>query len=230
MKAVERRQVRALRQRGWSVGSIARQLQCATSSVSQWIRDIPLTAEQVNELESRRAHGWALAANHPNSPKHVWARIRQQEIEQAERQVPVTCPEGLLKLIGSTLYWAEGAKADRCGVNFSNTDPDMIALMMVFFRNVCGVAETKFRGVVHIHPHLDAERACAFWSRVSGIPLAQFHRTQIAISRASKQKRDTLPLGTFRIVVSDTWLKCRIQGWIRGIARWHSHRAVSSAG
>ena len=220
MKAEERRQARALRQEGWSVRSIAARLRCAKSSVSQWVRGIPLTPEQINALESNQARARAKAANHPNGPRYVWARIRQRITDEAERQIPSTCPEEVLKLVGSALYWGEGGKADRCGVNFSNSDPQMIALMMTFFRGVCRVPEGKFRGVVHIHPHLNATYARAFWSRVSGIPEAQFHQTQVAISRASKQKRDTLPLGTFRIVVSDTKLKCRITGWIQGMARW----------
>ena len=96
----------------------------------------------------------------------------------------------------------------------------MVALMMRFFREVCEVLETKFRGVVHIHPHLDAEHAKQFWSKISDIPLTQFNKTQIAVSKASQGKRDTLPLGTFRIVISDVRLKSRITGWIKGVAQW----------
>ncbi|MDD5255480.1 MAG: hypothetical protein PHR11_05460, partial [Candidatus Omnitrophica bacterium] len=82
------------------------------------------------------------------------------------------------------------------------------------------VPENKFRGMVHIHPHLNREQAETFWSKTSRIPLKQFHKTQFGISRASKHKRDSLPLGTFRIVVCDTRLKSKIQGWINGIEEW----------
>ena len=92
--------------------------------------------------------------------------------------------------------------------------------MMRFFRDVCHVQEQQVRGVVNIHPHLDADRAKEFWSRVSGIPLSQFHKTQIAVSRASQGKKDTLPLGTFRIVIADVRLKSRIDGWIEGLTFW----------
>ena len=220
MKAKERACARDLRRDGWSVREITKRLGCSKSSISHWVQDIPLTPEQVNRLESNQARGRALAANHPNGPKAVWGRIRRELIVAAKAEIPTTCSLEVLRVIGTALYWAEGFKRTRSVANFSNSDPAMIALMMRFFRDVCHVQEQKFRGVVNIHPHLDADRAKEFWSRVSGIPLSQFHKTQIAVSRASQGKKDTLPLGTFRIVVADVRLKSRIDGWIEGVTSW----------
>ncbi len=211
---------RELRRLGWSVGSIAKQLKCSKSSVSRWIRDIPLTAAQIDRLESNQERGRATAAAHPNSPKAVWAKIRDGILGDAAQEILDGPSLYMLKVVGASLYWAEGYKSGRNMVNFSNSDPSMVRLMMEFFRRVCKVPSQKFRGVVHIHPHLDKENAEQFWSKNSGIPLDQFHSVQLAVSRASKQKRDTLPLGTFRIVISDTRLQSRIKGWIRGIERW----------
>lgn len=220
MKAKEQKLARALRREGWSVNVIAKQLDCSKSSVGTWVEDIPLTPEQVNRLESNQARARALAANHPHSPKYVWARIRREVTEQAASELAPECDLVTLKAIGSALYWAEGYKRGTGVVGFSNSDPMMIKLMMRFFREVCRVPEDKFRGAMHIHPHLDAVRARAFWSHLTSIPLRQFHKTQTAVSRASQGKRDTLPLGTFCIVVSDTRLKSRIKGWIIGVGHW----------
>lgn len=41
-KRIEQRQARALRAEGWSLGRIARELGVAKSSVSVWVRDVPL--------------------------------------------------------------------------------------------------------------------------------------------------------------------------------------------
>ena len=220
MKAEERKRARVLRQDGWSVGAIAKQIGCSKGSVSHWVSDIPLTPDQLHLLESNQARGRALAANHPNGPREAWRRIREGIGAAARAEIVETCTLETLKVLGSALYWAEGYKRSRAVANFSNSDPAMIALMMDFFRRVCHVPEHKFRGVVHIHPHLDANRAMRFWAVVSGIPLAQFHKTQTAVSRASQGKRDTLPLGTFCIVVADVRLKARIDGWIEGVKQW----------
>ena len=230
MKAKERKRARKFRRSGWSVRAIAKQIGCSKSSISKWVRDIPLTTEQIARLKSNQDKGRAKAANHPNSPKHVWAKMRNDIKKSASEEISLNYSLYILKIVGSALYWAEGSNSEINMVSFSNSDPYMIGLIMQFFKKVCKVPISKLRGVVHIHPHLDREKARRFWSRISGIPLKQFHKTQIAISRASKNKRDTLPLGTFKIVISDTRLKSKIRGWIEGIKRWVNIRADSSAG
>lgn len=230
MRAIERKKARELRARGLSLREIAERTGCAKSSISDWVRDIPLTPEQIERLELKQDKARAKAANHPNSPKQKWARIRNNLIDSGAKEIPSQYSLAVLKLIGAVLYWAEGYKAGINMVNFSNSDPNMIALMMHFFREVCKVPENKFRGTVHIHPHLDKDSAKRFWSKISGIPIRQFHKTQFGISKASKHKRDTLPLGTFRIIVCDTRLLSRIKGWIKGIGRWNDVRAVGAIG
>ena len=226
MKAEERKKARQLRHKGWPVREIAKFLSCSKSSVSKWVRDISLTPEQIEKLKLNQDRGRAKAANHPNSPKHVWQRIRESIVQLAIKDIPLRCDKQSLKIAGALLFWAEGYKRVHNVVFFSNSDPDMIRLMMRFFREICKVTESKFRGALHIHPHLDGRKAESYWSEISGIPLKQFHKLQTAVSKASKGKRDTLPLGTFTIVISDVRLRSQIEGWITGIKKW----AVSSVG
>lgn len=230
MKAVEQKLAKQLRSEGLSVRTIAQRIGCSKGSVSRWVRDIPLTAEQIQQLQSNQDRARAMAAGHPNGPHYTWKKIREEIASTARGDVPAAPDMETLKLLGSALYWAEGFKRSRCVINFSNSDPAMIAVMMRFFRQVCGVPEEQFRGCVHIHPHLNADQAVVFWSRVSGIPRQQFHKTQFGISRASQGKRDTLPLGTFRVIFTDVRLKSRMVGWIEGIAQWGQSGANSSAG
>ena len=230
MLAKERVRARELRKYGLSIREISVKIKCAKSSVSGWVRDIPLTDKQIEKLKLNQDRGRAKAANHPNSPKQVWARIRNSITEATVKEIPRRYSPYLLKILGSALYWAEGYKAVVNMVSFSNSDPGMIALMMKFFREICKVAETKFRGALHIHPHLDKEKAEKFWSKTSGITLKQFHKTQFGVSKASKHKRDTLPLGTFSIVICDARLQSKIKGWIKGIENWRNIGAVGAIG
>lgn len=230
MRAIERKKARELRAQGLSLREIAERIECAKSSISDWVRDIPLTSEQIERLELKQDRARAKAVNHPNSPKQVWAKIRNDIIEDTTREIPPKSSIFMLKLIGSALYWAEGYKATVNMVTFTNSDPYMIVLLMKFFREVCEVPEHKFRGSLHIHPHLNKEKARKFWSKITYIPLRQFHKTHFGISRASKNKKDTLPLGTFGIVICDTRLRAKIDGWIKGIKKWIYPRALSSVG
>lgn len=54
MKTEQREAARELRRQGRSVNEIVRELGVAKSSVSLWVRDVELTAEQQHELHNRR--------------------------------------------------------------------------------------------------------------------------------------------------------------------------------
>ncbi len=226
MKAQEIARARKLRAQGLSLREIVARTKYAKSSISGWIRDIVLTNKQISRLKSNQDQGRAKAANHPNSSRLKWAGIRQGIIDSAKKEISLTCSLEKLKLVGSALYWAEGYTASRNLFVFANCDPAMIKLMMLFLKKVCNVPRSKIRGRVNIHPHLDIKLATKYWSNISGIPIRYFHKPLLAVSRASKQKRKTLPYGTFRIVISDVFLCSRIKGWIEGLKNW----ALSSAG
>lgn len=224
MKAKERKLARRLRRSGYSVREIAARTGCAKSSISKWVRDISLTAKQIARLKSNQDKGRAKAANHANSPKNKWQRIRDKVISDSAHEIATTSSLEDLKIVGASLYWAEGYNAGRNLVVFANSDPRMIKLIMEFFRKVCKVPESKFRGRVNIHPHLDIKRAERYWSQISSISTKLFHKPLIAVSRSSQGKKDNLPYGTFRVVVSDVILCSRIKGWIKGLSNWAEGR------
>ncbi len=229
MKEKARKIARELRSEGWSLRAIASEVQCSKSSVSKWIHDIPLTEDQIKRLKSTQDRRRANAANHPNSPKKKWERIRSEIISLAANDIPNRFTLIDLKIIGTALYWAEGYTASRNSIIFANADPRMIRLMMLFFRKVCKVPENKFRGKISIHPHLNIKRAERYWSKVSSIPLKRFNKPLLAISKSSQGKRDTLPMGTFRILIGDVYTCSKIKGWIEGFSNW-SKGADSSVG
>lgn len=226
MRVKERGKARELRKHGHSIREIALKIKCAKSSVSKWVSDIILTPVQIEKLESNQDKGRAKAANHPNSSKFRWARFRQQIIDKAKAEVCQKPSLEKLKLVGVALYWAEGYTATRHSFVFANSDSGMIKLMMRFLKDICSVPNGKFRGKVNIHPHLNLVQAQKYWSEISGIPLKQFYKPLLAVSKASKQKRYTLPYGTFRIILSDVSLCSKIKGWIEGLKNW----ALSSVG
>ncbi len=114
------------------------------------------------------------------------------------------------------LYLAEGGKTKRI-TRIANSDPAVIQIMMRFFREICGVAESKFQGHIHTFTHADIKKTEKYWSEITGISRKQFYKTYTKPSVASLQKRQTLPYGTFDIYVCDTKLFLTIMGWIEKI-------------
>ncbi|MBU4350934.1 hypothetical protein KKD19_06430 [Patescibacteria group bacterium] len=124
-----------------------------------------------------------------------------------------------LKLIGTALYWAEGYKKTNWTLVFCNSDPDIIKIIMRFFRETCKVPEKKFKVKVQIHPNIPEMAAKKYWSKVAKLSISKFRKSLKQLPKSSKSKRkfNTLPYGTFRISISDVRLVNKIKGWIKGI-------------
>lgn len=215
MKLKEKLEARRLRSLGCSLDEIQKRLNVAKSSVSLWVRDIELTPKQKRGLSQKGIQKGVIEQRRTTRLKNENAR-RQLIIDAANKEIKRISKRELW-LIGVMLYWAEGGKTRKGMVRFSNSDPEMIKIMMAFFRKVCHVPEEKFRGYIHIHPHLDHKKAERYWSSISNIPLHKFYRTYRKMNPSSKNKRDNLPFGTFDVYVLSTELFLKILGWAKGI-------------
>lgn len=215
MKKLEKDQARTLRKEGYSMNEITRTLGVAKSSVSLWTGDIELTPRQKQKLSE---HGRSVES----VERRRLARLtnerakRRPYFENAVAEIGEISKKDLF-FLGTAFYWGEGAKTNRGTVDFTNSDPRGIQIMMRYFKEICNVPDQKFRGHVILHPHLDALQAERYWSKISGIPCAQFHKTSMQHNKASKNKKDSLPLGTFSIGIYDTVLHLRIMGWMDGM-------------
>ncbi len=211
----EKEQAIKLRKEGLSINEIAKKLDVAKSSVSLWVREIKLSFDQIGNLSQKRYQRAVIEKRRVTRLKNETAK-RQIILDAAQKQIK-KISEKELWLMGVMLYWAEGGKTQRSLVRFSNGDPEMIKIMMFFFRKICKVPEEKFRGYIHIHPHLDHIEAEKYWSSITGIALKKFFKTYRKINISSKNKKDSLPFGVMDIYICDTELFLKISGWAKGI-------------
>jgi len=215
MKVIEKEKARSLRKKGYSMNQIVAETGFTKSSVSLWVRNIVLTKAQKNKISMRGRSIESIERRRILRLANEQAR-RQIIIDEAKKDYTHISHEQL-KIIGIILYLGEGGKTERGSARLSNSDPLVIKMMMRFFREVCGVQESRFRGNVHTFTHADVKKTEKYWSKISGIPVSQFQKTYTKPSSASLQKRYTLPYGTFSINVSDTKLFLTIMGWIEKI-------------
>ncbi len=215
MKLKEKKLARRLRKLGYSINEICKKAGLAKGSVSLWVRDVNLTSEQKRNLSEKGIKKEVIERRRNTRLTRENAR-RQIIIDRAKSEIN-NLSKKELKLLGVALYWAEGSKSKRGMVQFSNSDPRLIQFMMRFFKKVCAVPESKFRGHISLHPHLNTRKAKKYWSDISRIPLDQFYKTSKQQSKVSKGKKDSLPFGTFNIKICNTELFLKIKGWIEGL-------------
>jgi len=203
-----------LRQKGMSIKSIAKTLPAAVSSVSIWVREVELTTSQKLKLKNN-THSKSTIKRRRNTRLNNESRKREVIIDRAAKTINALSSYELT-LICSALYWAEGTKK-RGAVQFANGDPEMIKLMLIFLRQVCKTPESKLRGHIHIHEHLDVVKAEKYWQHITRISQAQFYKTYNKPNKSSKNTRKSLPYGVCTLYVLDTHLFLEIVGWTKGI-------------
>lgn len=206
-----------LRQQGYSVKEIAEILKVARGSVSTWVRDVELTAQQKLRLKTK-IHSPEVIEKRRKSRLHNEQDKKVVLINAAAREIG-KIDRNMLTMIGLGLYWGEGAKTMKGMARLSNSDPTIIKMGMRFFREICKVSEEKFRGHIHIHSEDAIEDAEKYWSQVTGVPRSQFYKTYSVKSKSSKDLRQTLQYGTLDIGVCDTKLLLKILGWIEGLKK-----------
>ena len=153
-------------------------------------------------------------------------RVRKENILKNESKIQAINSKKIeklskreLMLVGACLYWAEGTKKDRWHLQFSNSDPFMIKLMMKFLRRICKVPDSKFYMQLILHQNVSENEAKQYWSKITNISYDQFKKACFSKSIASKNKRNknTLPYGTLQIRIFNKLIVHKVYGYIKGL-------------
>lgn len=217
MKAAERELARALRrEHGLSIKAIARRVGVSVSSVSLWVRDVPLTPAQEAALEA----GNPIRANQRAGALSNSARRRAERRAAQEHGRALARTRDPDFIAGCMLYWAEGAKS-RNVVGLTNSDADLLCCFTQFMRAGYDVPDHKFAfsvncflGNGHTLPQIEA-----WWLARLALPATCVRKAVInQASSASKRKRRVLPYGTGRVLVCSTFIVQSIYGAIQEYA------------
>ncbi|MDO8514908.1 MAG: hypothetical protein Q7S14_00260 [bacterium] len=132
-----------------------------------------------------------------------------------------------LLLIGTTIYWAEGAKqkegvnVSQC-VDFSNSDPNMVLIFIKWLKECCNVSENelKFALCIHKSKDLDINNEMKWWKSYLGIDRNLLIKIRYKKDNFGTRRHFMDYHGQFIVkVCKSTKLNRRISGWVYGINR-----------
>jgi hypothetical protein len=212
LKTAEQQQARDLRARGWSIGEIERQLGVSRSSVSIWVRDVPLDAGARARLDRRSMRGPMISAARSRARARATRAGYQQEGRLRART------ESGEYAAGCMLHWAEGDKT-RNAVRFANSDPELLATFARFLRKHFDVADEQMTISCNLFAdHCERQAAIErFWLAKLGLPRSQLRKTIVNVysKHSQKKRQNKLPYGTCKLVVHSTRIQQVIFGSIQ---------------
>jgi hypothetical protein len=160
------------------------------STLSVWLRDIP-----VSPVQRRRLRGRSLEAIRRTARANHKRRLaREAHIRRTTAADIGQLSERDLFLAGVVAYAAEGTKKKpwqtSMAVKFTNSDPRMILLFLGWL-SLLGIDRSSLSYRVTIHQDADAVSALGFWSDVVGVPSTHFARTVFKKGNPKTPRRNT---------------------------------------
>lgn len=163
-----------MREEGASYSQIRQKVSVSKSTLSLWLRGLPLSNERINQL---RSHSAVRIERYRETRRKTresrWTAVR----ERFAKKFPRFTDRELL-IAGLFLYWGEGGKTKLTTTTVSNTDPAML-LFFIRWLALLRVPKDRLRIHVHLYADMDVKRELAYWSKVLELPLSSFRKPYI---------------------------------------------------
>ena len=169
---------RRMRQEGRSYREIRAEVPVSKSTLSLWLKDVPISEEQralLNQMrtDAGQRRATALRARRIATQQRIWKQAAAEIGALSERE---------LLIAGVIAYWAEGAKSKPWRsverLQFINSDPTMIQLFLSWLR-LFGITNDDLVFRISIHENADYARALEFWASEVGASPNVFRRSTL---------------------------------------------------
>ena len=211
-----------LRKNGYSYSEILKEVKVSRSTLSEWLRHVKITNTQVDRLRSKNAAARklgsiALKQNRINKSKEI--------IEESKLEIK-NIDNNNLKLIGATLYWAEGSKQSESEPSrellFTNSDPKMIKVYLLWLDKCLFVKSENIKFEIYIHETYNKTpgELSRYWSSVTNFPIDSLRKIYFKKNKVNSLRKNNGVnyKGVLRVTVRrSTDINRKVMGWIAGI-------------
>ncbi|MBI4458263.1 hypothetical protein HY633_04840 [Candidatus Uhrbacteria bacterium] len=160
------------------------------STVSLWVRDVPLPAGIAAALSDATRVGLAKGRAAMAVRRRLQASHAMIEASAVISSIiDKAASDDFWKFVAALLFWCEGSKRSLSQITFTNSDPRMIEIFLQALRKAYSTDERRFRVQLHLHDYHDKDAQTAYWSKVTAIPLRQFNQVFVK-PHTGKRKRE----------------------------------------
>ena len=183
-------------------GQIAKQLSVSKSTLSRWLRDLPLSEKRILEL---RREGWSRG----EAKRETFRKTMRTKRDAKEQNDYLRIRKRFRKIsnqalfvAGLMLYLAEGDKKDRYRIGLANTDSEVIKFFLWWVQRFLGVEKTSVKIQLHLYESMNLKAEENFWIQETRLERHQFYKNQIRPLRpASFSYPESFRHGTCKMYV-----------------------------
>lgn len=209
-----------LRKQGKSYSEIKEALSVGKSTLSAWLRDYPLTPEQlknVRDYNPLRIEKCRQTKQRKRQKRldAVYARVARDLSSETKRELLVA---------GFYLYWAEGAKTKPYTVMLANTDYTMLCCFLEWIEFL-GWSRQDVKVRVQLYADMDVEKEMRYWKSKLHLPSACYRKPYIKkTNRADISYKGGYSHGTCNIIIDNRDLSEYVRMGIAYLQERHSAR------
>lgn len=210
-----------LRLQGYTYGQIKRKLKLdlAKSTLSDWLRNLSLSEEQLNLLSKNRDNSRDIRIERFRQTAKNKRNLRLTNIFNEQKEALLPLSEKELLIAGLFLYWGEGNK-QRGRVAISNTDPSVIQFALFWMYKALKIPKEKMRILLHLYSDMNIKKETGFWSKILEIPTMQFNKPYIKNTTRQSLTYKSFGHGTCNLVCCDAALAEKIAMSIKAVAEY----------
>lgn len=183
--------------------TIAKQLNVSKSTLSRWLKDLPLSEKRIHEL---RRENWARGEASRELFRQTMRQKREEkdaQIYEEQRKQLGTLSRQSVFVAGLMLYLAEGDKKDIYHIGLANTDPEIIKFFLRWLQDFLKIPQSRIRIQLHLYESMNINKERVFWQKQTGLPRDQFYKDQIRKIRPdSFSYSESFRHGTCKIYVN----------------------------
>lgn len=209
-----RRKAIELRKLGRSYGQIKNELGISKSTLSDWLKDYPLTSQQL--LTIRATNEIRIEKYRATMQRKKQAKFDTYYQSAITMLLPLSKKE--LLVAGVFLYWGEGTKTRNGQLVVANTDPTLVQFALLWMIRGLNIPKEKIHVLVHLYQDMDIEASLTYWSNLLAIPRSQFANPYIKNSNRSSIDYRGYGHGTCNLRVYNAEIKHRVLMAIKAVS------------
>jgi len=205
---------------GLSYREIQKKVPVSKSTLSYWLREIPLSQERISELQQQGRRRADVKIEKFRKAMEVKRREKEGKVYRKYIKKFADLPDDTFFVAGLMLYLAEGDKKNRNRVSLANTDSAVINFFIKWITTFFEASKEDIRIQLHLYESMDIDKERSFWKNKLGVSDRQFYKEQIReLRKGSFSYAGTKSHGTCSIFIPDTAMKMEIMMAIKAFLK-----------
>ena len=180
MRSALREQAITLRKfQRMSYSAIQKELKVPKSTLSYWLRDLPLREEEIRELRQISWKKGEAARERFRNTMRIKKGANTAAIYGRKRKEILPITDRDLLFAGLMLYVGEGDKRNPHRIALANADPQVIRLFTKWLQEILKIPREKIRFGLHLYSNMNIAKEVNFWQDTLGFEKESFYKNQV---------------------------------------------------